>query len=73
MHTGAYVAAPYIDHVTILHIGHIGLEGPGWLCELTEHLMVQPWSLKEPALGVTRHFAKVLVDRNDDILPFCLL
>lgn len=63
MHIGAYV-----DHVTALHIGHIGLEGPGWLCKLLEYLMAHPWpwNPEVTALGVLRQFAKALGDGNDN-------
>lgn len=66
MRTGAYIAVPCIHHVSMLHIGHIGLEGPGCLCKLPKHLMVhaQPWNPEVPALGVARHFAKVLGNEN---------
>ena len=45
-----------------------GLEDPGRLCKLPEHLMAhaQPWNPEVPALGVARHFARVLGDVNDN-------
>ena len=75
MCTGAYKAASCIDHMTVPHISQVGLEGPGSLCKLAEHLMAHVWSWNPevPALGVARHFAKVLEDGNDNISPFCLL
>lgn len=51
-----------MDHVTTLRLDHVGFEGPGWLCKLSEHFMVlaQQRNLEVPALGVGRHFARVL-------------
>ena len=66
MHIGAYVAVPCVDYMTSLHAGHVGLEGPGWLCKLPERLMAhgQLWDTELLVLGVTRHFAKALGDGN---------
>lgn len=43
MRTGAYVAAPCIGDMTMLHIGHIGPEDPGQLCSFSERLLVHAW------------------------------
>ena len=75
MCTGAYVAVSCIDRMTVPHISHVGLEGPGYLCKLAEHLMAHVWPCNPEvtALGVARHFAKMLDDGNYNIPPFCLL
>lgn len=69
-HRGLPEAVSGIDHVTVLHIDHIGLEGHGWLCKLpgTLESTCATWNPQVPALGVARHLVKVLGDENDEIL-----
>lgn len=64
MSTGTYAAVSCIDHMTMLHVGHIGIEGPGWLYKMPENLMshVWPWNMQVPDPGMVRHFVKVLGD-----------
>lgn len=61
------------SHVIALHVGHIGLKDPGWLCKLLEYLMSHPWpwNPEVPALGVLRQFAEALGGGNDNsyLLP----
>lgn len=66
--SGTYVAVPCINHMTMLHVHHVRLEGPGWLCKMSENLMshVWPWNLQVPELGVVRHFVRVLGDGNNN-------
>lgn len=65
--SGTYVAVSCIHHMTILHVHHVRLEGPGLLCKMPENLMshVWPWNLQVLELGVVRHFVKVLGDGHD--------
>ena len=43
----AYVAVSCVGNMTMLHINHIGLEDPGWLCKVPENLTVHTW-LRNP-------------------------
>lgn len=59
-------AASCVGHVTMQHVHPVGLEGLGWLCKLSEHLMARVWpsNPEVPAFGLIRHFAKALDDGN---------
>lgn len=54
--------------MTTLHIGHVGLEGPGLVCKLPAWLMMHVWpqNPEVTALGVDKHSVKMLDDRNDN-------
>lgn len=54
MSTGVYIAVLCVDYLTMLHVDHVGLEGPGCLCKLPERLMayVRLWNPEAPALKV---------------------
>lgn len=54
MSIGVYIAVPCIDYLTMLHVDHVGHEGPECLCKLSESLMahVRPWNPEVPALKV---------------------
>lgn len=74
MPTGAYTCAQglkelcCVGDVTMLYVGDVGLEEPGWLCKLPKHLLahVRPWNPEVPvkALGDGNHNIRKMEDRN---------
>ena len=64
MCTSAYTPASCVGDMTMMHVGHIGPEDPGCLCEVPECLLIQerPWNPEVPA--------RVLGDGNHDTVSW---